>query len=314
MHTMKTIHVIFVIFGCFAAEANAQRVGIGTETPSKLLSVNGSILLDQGNMNSASVDSAALRFGTTTLVGISSNRNPGFQNHHGLDLWTNGIRRVSILNNGRVGINTTSPGFTFDVNGSANVGYLYTGGIYSTGSITSEFDLNANDDLSVGDDATILGNLGVGGAYNSSYRLRVEGNGLFTTNVGIDGTLRVDGKITNDGKAIMKSNSSTTLRSGFSSGTFTYSMGAGGSAEIEFCITSFTGNNTNVRVMVAQFIPGSGASANAGSVTINVIETIASGGACGNGSSAIVKFSNTTSSTMNLGSNAVLYLYTVVTD
>lgn len=52
--------------------------------------------------------------------------------------------------------------------------------------------------------------------------------------------------------------------------------------------------------MVAQFIPGTGASANAGDVNINVVGTTTNfNGGCG-GYAAIVRFSNNTTSTMNL--------------
>ena len=311
---MKRNYIILFLSMLFQGAGWAQNVGIGTETPLKLLSVNGSIMIDQSNMNSATVDSAALRFGSATLVGISSNKNIAQPNVNGLDLWTNGTRRISILSNGRVGINTSIPEYTLDVGGTTRVSFLYSNGISSTGSIFTDFDLNADDDLYVGDDATIMGNVGIGAGFNTSYKLLVSGNGLFTTNVGIDGTLRVDGKLTNEGKGIVLSNSSTTLRSGFTKGSFSYTMGAGGRVDISFCIIPFTGTNDNVRVMVAQFIPGSGASSNAGDVNINVVGTTTSyGGGC-NGYAATVRFSNTTSSTMDLGDGATLYLYTVVTD
>lgn len=310
---MKFYITVLASFGLFQV-AMSQKVGIGTNSPLKLLSVNGSVMIDQSNMNRATLDSAALRFGSATMVGISSNRDSLLSNVNGLDVWTNGLRRISVTPTGRIGINNINPQYTLDVGGTVNANYLYTSGIGSTGSIHTDFDLNATDDLYVGDDATILGNVGIGAAYNSSYRLRVEGNGLFTTNVGIDGTLRVNGKITNDGSGIVKSNTATTLRAGFSSGTFGISLAAGASVEVPFCITAFSGSNNNVRVMISQFIPGSGASATAGNVTFNVVGTQASGGACGSGSTATVRMSNATSSTINLGSNAVLYLFSVVTD
>ena len=66
--------------------------------------------------------------------------------------------------------------------------------------------------------------------------------------------------------------------------------------------------------MPCQLIAGSGASSNYGMVTINVIGTAVSDAACGGGSIALVRISNPTGSTINVGTGAILYLYTVVTN
>lgn len=243
------------------------------------------------------------------MVGIGSSRLPTATNLDGLDFYTNGSRRVSISAIGRVGINNVNPQYLLDVNGTINANYLYVNGISSAGSIFTDYDLNADDDLSVGGDATIIGNVGIGTSYSTSYKLRVVGNAIITT------TLEVGGKITNAGKGIVKSNSGTTLRQGFSSGAFALSLNAGQHANVNFCITKFEGDNDNVRVMVAQFIAGSGASSTAGNINFQVIGTVANGGSvCGGGSYATVRISNPTSASINLGSTAILYLFTVVTD
>ncbi len=304
-----------IIFGVGIIQYSvSQKIGIGTNAPAKLLSVNGSVMIDQSNFNYGTIDSAGLRFGSATLVGISSNRAlPANGNPDGLDFWTNGLRRMVVTSAGRVGIGTLSPDYPLHVNGSVQVGYLYTNGLYSTSAIYSEYDLNADDDLYVGDDATMMGNVGIGVASSNSYKLRVEGNGLFTTNVGIDGTLRVDGKITNDGKGIVKSNSGTTLRAGFTTGSFSAAFSAGESYNIKFCVTKFTGDNDNIRVMPAQFIPGSG-NVNVGCLVFLPTATTQSDAACGGGSSANIRITNTCSSSANSGSSATLYLFSVVTD
>jgi hypothetical protein len=305
---------IFLVLSCFS-----QNVGIGTLAPVKLLSVNGSILVDQGNMNTGSLDSAALRFGTATNVGISSNQSGAGTNVNGLDIYTNNLKRITITSSGRIGINNTAPDYTFDVNGTGRFGFVYTSGLYSYANVQTQFDLIAEDDLRVDDDASIYGNLGIGSAFNSGYKLMVTGNGLFTTNVGIDGTLRVDGtatiggKITNEGKGLVLSNSGTTLRAGFSSGTFSLSLTAGQALDVDFCIPNFTGNNSNVRTMISQFAPGTGAT-NFGGVNMIMHNVDVSNPACGGGSSVTVRFQNTSGSTANLGSNAILHLFTVVTN
>lgn len=293
-----------------------QNVGIGTNTPQKLLSIGGSLLIDQNNENAGTLDSAGLRFGTASGVGISSSRIEGATNRNGLDFWTNNSRRMIIAPNGYVGINMANPSY-----------FLHVGGTVAAQSLRSSLSIVTEGSLEVSSSSFLYGNasipngyVGIGANATTANRLRVNGNLLVNTNIGVDGNARIDGtvniggKITNEGRAIMKSNSSTTLRSGFSSGTFSISLNAGGRTSITFCTIPYTGNNTNVRVMVAQFIPGTGASANAGDVNINVVGTTTNfADGCG-GYAAIVRFSNNTSSLMNLGTNANLYLYTVVTD
>jgi hypothetical protein len=299
--------------------STAQNVGIGTVNPLKLFSVNGSILVDQGNLNTGFLDSAALRFGTNANVGISSNQSGAGTNLNGLDFWTNNTKRITVTSGGRVGINNVAPDFTFDVSGTARFGFVYTSGLYSYANVQTLFDLIAEDDLRVDDDASIYGNLGIGAIFSPSYRLRVEGNGLFTTNVGIDGTLRVDGtatiggKITNEGKGLVLSNSSTTLRAGFSSGSFGLSLSAGQAVDIVFCIPNFTGGNGNVRPTISHFVPGTGAT-NFGGVNM-ILHTIdTSSPECGGGSSVKVRFQNNSGSIANLGTGAILHLLTIVTD
>jgi hypothetical protein len=297
----------------------AQNVGIGTGNPQKLFSVNGSVLIDQENKNTGTLDSASLRFGTLAMVGISSNQSGAGVNMNGLNFWTNNINRLSITNAGMVGINNTAPAYSLDVSGTGRFNYLYTSGLYSYSTIQTEFDLIANDDIYAGGDGTIMGKLGIGGSFNNSYSLRVIGNGLFTTNLGIDGTLRVDGtatiggKITNEGKGLVLSNSATTLRAGFSSGTFSIALNPGQVIDITFCIPTFTGGNANVRPVISQLVPGTGA-INFGAVNMIVHSVSSTDAACGGGSSVKVRFQNNSGSVANLGTNAILHLLTVVTD
>jgi hypothetical protein len=309
--------VIFTL--AFSILSLAQNVGIGTANPKKLFSVNGSVLIDQENKNTGALDSASLRFGTTAMVGISSNQSGAGLNVNGLNFWTNNINRLTITSSGLVGINNPAPVYPLDVAGTGKFSYLYTSGLYSYSTIQSEFDLVANDDIYAGGDGTVMGKLGVGGSFNSNYALRVIGNGLFTTNLGIDGTLRVDGtatiggKITNEGKGLVLSNSATTLRAGFSSGTFSLALNAGQVIDITFCIPTFTGGNANVRPVISQFVPGTGA-INFGGVNMIIHSVSTTDVACGGGSSVKVRFQNTSGSTANLGTNAILHLLTLVTD
>jgi hypothetical protein len=143
----------------------AQNVGIGINNPTKRLSVNGSIVVDHDNKNNGTLDSASLLFGASpAITGITSNKTLAAVGLNGLDLWTNGLRRISILSNGNVGVGTVSPQFKLHVSGTS---YFQN-------------ELYANNSVYVGSSP-----------FNSSYKLQVNnGNSYF------DGTGRFTGNLT----------------------------------------------------------------------------------------------------------------------
>jgi hypothetical protein len=329
---MKILVILVLLINCMGSIG--QKVGIGTNSPLKLLSLKGSLLIDQGNENNATLDSAALRFGTNTGVGIASNRTiVSNANYNGLDIYTNNIRRISISNAGLVGIGDISPSYLLDVNGSLRA----TGGITGNSFLTLQGTLNAYSNVNAYEDLYVADYVGIGVLPSSTYRLRVEGNLLVATNIGINGNMRLDGtanidgavsmgsnlsvggtanisgKLTNEGKGIVLSNSSTTLRMGFVAGTFSIALVPGTSTDILFVIPTFSGNNSNVRVSVSQFQPGAGASNWAG-VVMTPHSIDASDASQGNASTVKVRFYNSSSSNANLGSNSVLYLLVAVTN
>lgn len=323
---MKNIVILVLVITSIGTAG--QKVGIGTNSPLKLLSINGSLLIDQGNENSATLDSAALRFGTNTGVGIASNRTlASSANINGIDFYTNNERRLSISNGGLVGINDISPSYQLDVNGT----FRATGSIIGNSSLIVEGTLNAFSNVNAYENFYVADYAGIGVLPSSTYRLRVEGNLLVATNIGINGNMRLDGtanidgavtmggtanisgKITNEGKGMVLSNSTTTLRMGFVSGTFSLALVAGGTSDITFVIPTFSGNNSNVRVSVAQFQPGVSAS-NWGSIVMTPHSVDAVDQNQGNASTAKIRFYNSGSSTASLGTNAVLYLQVTVTN
>lgn len=176
--------------------AYCQNVGIGTPNPQKLLSVNGSILLDQGNTNYGSLDSAALLFGTLGGVGISSQKTNG-DLEWGLSLWTNNLPRFNIRNNGNIGIGTTDPVYNLHIIGSGYASTFFRApyGYFSSrvginGFGNENFRLHVNEgDSYFGGKGTFEGAVGVGGTNNTGHKFYVSGTSQFTSTVNINGIL-----------------------------------------------------------------------------------------------------------------------------
>lgn len=109
----------------------------------------GGVAIDQqnansGRLNDSTTNGVGLTFGTGSGEGIASQRTTGL-NQYGLDFYTGFNHRMSILQNGNVGIGTTNPASKLEVNGGVRIdgNELYlepsTAGVY------------ANDGLVFGD-------------------------------------------------------------------------------------------------------------------------------------------------------------------
>ena len=172
----------------FVASISSQNVGIGTEDPTQLLSVAGSIAVDHDNTNSGTPDNASLLFGTGPLQpAIFSSKSPGTSSTNGLDFWTNGERRMIIMEGGTVGINVQNPdpNYDFFVGGSMRT-YTFNA---NSGTINTNFYING--DANIDEHVNINGS-----AYTPSYRLTVNdghsyfgGHGKFTGYLDIDSWL-----------------------------------------------------------------------------------------------------------------------------
>jgi hypothetical protein len=210
----------------------AQNVGIGTETPYKRFSVNGTILLDHNNTNTGGIDSAALLFGTAGGVGISSKKGgPG--NVNNLSFYTNNQIRMMIGASGKVGIGgENTSGFLFRVFGTSQ----FTDNIFVDGVMVAEHanlsgelltggNIHAGGDLSVADDGIIgnnfrvNGRVGINGPTNGSFGLFVNnsnsyfqgnistlGTGSFTGSISTLGNLTVANTITVNNDGIIENN------------------------------------------------------------------------------------------------------------
>ena len=83
---------------------------------------NGVVMIDDqannyGALNDNTTNGAGLVFGGNSGEGIASQRTAGV-NKDGLDFYTSYNHRMSILHNGNVGIGTTNPATTLQVNGT----------------------------------------------------------------------------------------------------------------------------------------------------------------------------------------------------
>jgi len=106
---------LYTFFAPRLSITQGGNVGIGTNAPQQLLSVAGGAVIDQASANIGDVNNS-LRFGSFSGEAIGSKRTPG-ANQYGLDFYTAGFNRMTILNNGRVGIGTLAPNDQFEITG-----------------------------------------------------------------------------------------------------------------------------------------------------------------------------------------------------
>ena len=95
-------------------------VGIGTDDPKQNLSVAAGLNVDQLAANDGSSINPGLSFGSNATEGIASNQKGGGTNPYGLNFYTSGALRVSIQQNGKVGIGA-SPTQSLSVSGGLNI-------------------------------------------------------------------------------------------------------------------------------------------------------------------------------------------------
>ncbi|MBC7936517.1 MAG: hypothetical protein H7Y86_14300 [Rhizobacter sp.] len=209
---------IFILIPCACLLSKilcAQNIGIGTSNPSKRLSINGSIAIDQGSTNYGTLDSAALVFGTNSLAGISSKKT-GETGINGLDFWAGGAKRMTINQQGNIGINATPDlVYRFRVDGfsrfhsptyfdsEANIyGHLYVADYAGMGgSADSNYTLRVygSKPSRFGGNLETIGNLSIGGSLDDNYRLRViGGNSRFGGDAQVTGRMAIGGDMDNN--------------------------------------------------------------------------------------------------------------------
>lgn len=177
-------------------------IGIGTGAPQQRLSVDSTMNIDQLNYNDGTKPS--LFFGGAVTEGIGSNRGTGVYNYLGLDLFTQGIPRLSIANNGYVGIGRQNPTEMLTVRGSllfqpdtgcfigcgssANIRFgNAVNSAFITSSLVASFGLPQRQiELAPGGSTAMMllenGNIGIANV-TPAEKLDVTGNGKFSGNL-----------------------------------------------------------------------------------------------------------------------------------
>jgi len=95
-------------------------VGVGTDDPQQNLSVAAGLNLDQLASNDGSSLDPGLSFGSNATEGIASNQKGGGTNPYGLNFYTSGALRLSIQQDGKVGIGV-NPTQNLSVNGGLSI-------------------------------------------------------------------------------------------------------------------------------------------------------------------------------------------------
>lgn len=112
---------------------SAGNVGIGTSSPSRTLSVNGTAGFGNGTIE--------------TIISYSDRGIIGTQSNHALELRTNGTERMRIDASGNVGIGETAPDYKLDVNGA--IGFTPGSSVTPVDNGDVVFELTNNTTLTI---------------------------------------------------------------------------------------------------------------------------------------------------------------------
>ena len=156
-------------------------VGIGTTSPSEKLDVRDGTITsrDSGNVNYAELD----RFAGLTLKGNGAGaKYISTPNTDDLGFKTNNAEKMRITSGGNVGIGTTVPEYSLDVNGGIRTILGYIRGANSSADIN--LDGNVGSRVRYGGQSVTLDSSNVGFRTSSTERMRITSAG----NVGIGTT------------------------------------------------------------------------------------------------------------------------------
>ncbi|MBC7884325.1 MAG: hypothetical protein H7X99_02545, partial [Saprospiraceae bacterium] len=128
--TLLSFLVLLIVTIC-TGDAKSQNAGIGTQTPDHKLHIAGNIptllkLDNTTNLNTGIMSEMYFKTGTHYTGALKTIGNSAFTSRLGFFTYavtnpTALLERMSIMDNGYVGIGTNNPGFLLDVNGRMRV-------------------------------------------------------------------------------------------------------------------------------------------------------------------------------------------------
>jgi len=98
-------------------------IRIGTPGTHTITYLPGALNVDESGLNIGNINSNALTFGLSSGEGILSKRVSGAANSFDLELWTDFNSRLTVRQNGYVGIGTTNPANLFQVGNASSPAY-----------------------------------------------------------------------------------------------------------------------------------------------------------------------------------------------
>lgn len=173
----------YVNYGSGDGSGSPMRFGIGTAAPQNGLSVATGINVDQNNSDAGTGFQSGygpawgLSFGSGSGEAIGSARVAGSPNLYGLDFYAGFQKRMAISQWGNVGIGTTSPRYTLDVNGD-----IFTSGTlrFSDGSSLTSANNIKLQSLQVGGNGTgaIIAGINLDPGNNTSFVGNLPNSGM----------------------------------------------------------------------------------------------------------------------------------------
>jgi len=236
-----------------------------------------------------------------------------------------------------IGINTATPLKRLSVNGSmlvdqnnTNIGTLDSAslsfgtngaGIFSNKNVAVtnfnglDFWTSQSRRMTISSSGLVGINLGntapvyvldVNGSIRSKSSLIADNGLTVASSATIGGNIIIDGTASVGGKGIVRSNNTTNLRMGFTSGSYAITLPSGSTVDIVFNITPFAGTNSNVRVSICQFVPDANSGDTWGRITMTVHSVDEAANQCK------IRFYNGSSASATM--DGTLYLMSVATD
>ncbi|MGC9943977.1 MAG: tail fiber domain-containing protein [Verrucomicrobiota bacterium] len=152
-----------IYIGNYGASMENGVIRIGTPGTQTITYLPGALNVDESGLNVGKINSNALTFGVSSGEGILSKRVSGTVNSYDLELWTDFNSRLTVLQNGDVGIGTTNPIDAFEVasGGVAKMTLDSSGNLECAGTVYSKgialtSDRNAKENFTPVDNQAVL--------------------------------------------------------------------------------------------------------------------------------------------------------------